>query len=106
MSPRRSPPYPSGVHETRLLTRTGAPPYTEYPIRALPLEPEAVPRDDQERQTLAVHRAERDRRRKELDPLRDEVLDKARLLFAQYRARSSDVRVLERVIARLDRSLG
>jgi hypothetical protein len=54
---------------------------------------------------LAIRRAERERRRAAWEPLRAHLQRAADLLLAQQLRRASDVRVLERFIGRLDRTI-
>jgi hypothetical protein len=89
----------------RLLSRSSVPPYVEHAGRSIFDEPESVGEDELERQTLAIRRAERERRRAQWEPARDRMLDTTRLLLAMDLARTSDVRVIERVVSRLDKRL-
>ena len=90
----------------RLLSQTSVPPYVDNPIRALPTEPEAITRDEQDRLTAAVRRTQQQQRRNDWHQARTDLRRAADLLLAQGLTHTSDVRVLERFVARLDRRLG
>jgi len=91
--------------QPRYLSRSSVPPYVNHPARGMRGEPEAVDHDTQEWLTLQAHMRERERRRRAWEPIRSDLLTAANLLVAQQITRSSNARVLERFVARLDRNL-
>jgi hypothetical protein len=102
--------YRSGVDdELRLLAKASERGYVSYSAAALPGEPEAVPADYQQQLSLAARRREQEQRREAWRRAHNGISDAVEEFERDGRPDQqlrSDLRVIRRGVARIDRRLG